>query len=136
MMLTDTGPLVALLNRRDPAHSVCDTAVGKLAAGPLLTTWPCLTEAMYLLYRSNGERGPQALWDHISKERIEVVELSLPVMFRMQELMEKYSNVPMDLADASLIAVAEWRGIRRLFTLDGDFRIYRLNDGTSLELIP
>ena len=136
MMLTDTGPLVALLNRRDSNHAVCADAVEKLVAEPLLTTWPCLTEAMHLLYRSDGERGPQALWRQISKERIELVELPLPVMFRMQELMEKYRDVPMDLADASLVAIAESQGIEQIFTLDSDFRIYRLADGSMLELIP
>ena len=136
MTFTDTGPLVALLNRRDAQHAKCDAATNQLEPGPLLTTWPCVTEAMYLLYRSNGELGPQALWEYISKELIELVDLPLPVMSRMQDLMEKYVNVPMDLADASLIAVAEARGIRKIFTLDGDFRIYRLADGTTLDLIP
>lgn len=115
MTLTDTGPLVALLNRRDPQHAKCDAATNQLDPGPLLTTWPCVTEAMYLLYRSNGDLGPQALWECISKEFVELADLPLPVMSRMQDLMEKYANVPMDLADASLIAVAEARGIRKIF---------------------
>ncbi len=136
MTLTDTGPLVALLNRRDPHHANCVAATSRLDAGPLLTTWPCVTEAMYLLDRANGERGPQTLWEMISKEMVELAELPLEVMVRMQDLMEKYINVPMDLADASLVAVAEARGLKQVFTLDGDFRIYRLADGSSLEVIP
>ena len=50
--------------------------------------------------------------------------------------MQIYQNVPMDLADASLVAVADSRKIRRLFTLDGDFYIYRLADGSVLEAVP
>jgi uncharacterized protein len=49
--------------------------------------------------------------------------------------MGQYANVPMDLADASLVAVAECRGIRRLFTLDSDFYIYRTSDGSVLETV-
>ena len=49
--------------------------------------------------------------------------------------MTQYANVPMDLADASLVAVAESRGVRRLFTIDTDFYIYLLADGSVLEVI-
>ncbi len=54
----------------------------------------------------------------------------------MAALMEKYRDTPMDLADASLVVVAESRSLRRLFTLDSDFRIYRLADGSVLEVVP
>lgn len=55
---------------------------------------------------------------------------------RMAALMEKYQDTSMDLADASLVAVAESRALRQIFTLDSDFRIYRLRDGSMLEVIP
>ena len=136
MTLTDTGPLVALMHRRDPQHVRCVELADQIAPGPLLTTWPCLTEAMHLLHRVDGSRGQDLLWELVAKEMVQLADLTWANMFRMQELMERYRNVPMDLADASLVAVAESRGIRQLFTLDSDFRIYRLADGTSLELIP
>ena len=53
----------------------------------------------------------------------------------MAELMEKYQDTPMDLADASLVAVAEDLSMRRVFTIDTDFYIYRLSDGSTLEII-
>jgi predicted nucleic acid-binding protein len=53
----------------------------------------------------------------------------------MDALMAKYQNVPMDAADASLVAVAESRGFRRLFSIDSDFYIYRLADGSVLEVV-
>ena len=53
----------------------------------------------------------------------------------MAALMRQYSDTPMDLADASLIAVAESQSLRRVFTLDGDFYIYRLADGSALEIV-
>ena len=136
MTLTDTGPLVGLFNRRDSRHADCLLAARQLPVGPLLTTWPCLTEAMYLLHRAKGAKGQQNLWDAVSKEIVQLADLSSAEVFRMQELMEQYRNVPMDLADASLVAIAESRGIKRLFTLDSDFRIYQLADRSFLELIP
>ncbi len=50
--------------------------------------------------------------------------------------MEKYSDTPMDLADASLVAVAESLSPRRVFSVDSDFHVYRLQDGTALEVVP
>lgn len=54
----------------------------------------------------------------------------------MPELMAKYHDLPMDLADASLVAAAEQLGIKTIFTIDSDFQIYRTIDGSSLDLIP
>jgi len=50
--------------------------------------------------------------------------------------MEKYSDIPMDLADASLVAAAESLGLRRVFTLDSDFRVYRIGGSTPFEVVP
>lgn len=61
-MLCDTGPLVALIDRNDPNHSVCAKALALLPPVPLITTWLCVTEAMHLLYRSGGLVAQNALW--------------------------------------------------------------------------
>ncbi len=58
-----------------------------------------------------------------------------PEADRMDMLMGQYRNVPMDLADASLVALAESRGLRSVFTIDRDFYIYRLADGSALQVI-
>ena len=55
---------------------------------------------------------------------------------RMPALMERYRDLPMDLADASLVALAEERRLRQVFTLDADFRVYRLPDGQAFEVLP
>lgn len=55
---------------------------------------------------------------------------------RMKVLMEKYKDLPMDLADASLVAVAESQKIKRIFTLDSDFFVYRLYDKDAFDVIP
>ena len=57
MTLTDAGPIVALIDSRDSLHSICVEATKDLEPGPLVTTWPCFTEAMYLLFRKLGAEG-------------------------------------------------------------------------------
>ena len=54
----------------------------------------------------------------------------------MLELMEKYQDVTMDMADASIVAAADRLGLKQVFTLDSDFRVYRLSNGSAFELIP
>jgi predicted nucleic acid-binding protein len=68
--------------------------------------------------------------------RLVLCDLSNPEVERMALLMDKYRDLPMDLADASLIVVAETQSLRRVFTLDNDFRVYRLADGSALEVVP
>lgn len=103
---------------------------------PLITTWPAFTEAMYLLGRAGGSVGQQALWKLVLSKRLELVELSRGALQRAALLMDKYADLPMDLADATLVAVAEERGDRRIFTLDSDFQIYRIQGRTRFEIIP
>src|SRR5205085_4199906 len=105
--LTDTGPLVALINRNDPNHALCTTAAKRLPAGPLVTTWPCFTEAMYLVFRAGGFPAQAALWRLRTTGRLLLHDLSVAEVDRMVELMEKYRDRPMDLADASLVAASE-----------------------------
>lgn len=136
MTLTDTGPLVALINRNDPNHARSRDAVRMLPAGSLITTWPCLTEAMYLLYRAAGHAGQAELWHWRSAGRLVLHDLTSEQIDRMAALMSKYQDRPMDLADASLVVAAERLGAQKLFTLDSDFRVYRLLDGSALELVP
>jgi predicted nucleic acid-binding protein len=136
VILTDTGPLVALINRNDPNHARCLKAAQRLPKEPLVTTWPCFTEAMYLLHRVAGHAGQAALWRWRSDGRLTLLDLIPEELDRMAVLMAKYRDRPMDLADASLIVAAEGLGAKRIFTLDSDFHVYRLSDGTALESVP
>src|SRR5438874_13717074 len=122
-MLTDTGPLVALLDKTDDHHANCLAVLGKLPNGPLLTTWPCFTEAMYLLGEVGAHRYQDSLWKLRRDGRLLLLDLTDAEADRMDALMSQYPNVPMDLADASLVAIAESRGYPRLFRLDSDFYI-------------
>jgi predicted nucleic acid-binding protein len=134
--LTDIGPLVALVNRNDPNHSLCVAATKQLPREPFLTTWPCFTEALYLVFRAGGYPAQAELWRWRSGGRLRLHDLSEREIGRMAELMEKYRDRPMDLADASLVAAAERLEQRRIFTLDSDFHISRLADGSMLTCVP
>jgi predicted nucleic acid-binding protein len=134
--LTDAGPVIALVNRNDPNHSACVEAAKRLPAEPLTTTWPCITEAMYLLHRAGGFPAQNDLWRLLSAGRLALHELSASEIIRMAEVMAKYHDLPMDLADASIVAAAERLGQRRIFTLDRDFFVYRFGDGAAPEVIP
>ena len=135
MILTDTGPLVALLDADDPYHAECVAALHRLPLGPLLTTWVCFTEAMYLLGEVGGYRYQAALWNLRVTGRL-ILHIPTPAEIdRMAALMAQYRDTPMDLADASLVAVAESHSMRRVFTVDADFYIYRLVDGSALEVV-
>jgi predicted nucleic acid-binding protein len=135
-MLTDTGPLVALLDSNDHQHITCVNVMQKFSPSPLWTTWACLTEAMYLLDSLGGYRYQERLWRLRRDDRLVLLDITTAEADRMAMLMNQYQNVPMDLADASLIAVAENRNFLRLFTLDSDFYIYRLADGSVLDVTP
>ncbi len=133
MTLTDAGPLVALLDEGETDHARCRKALQQLR-GPLLTTWPAFTEAMYLLGEAGGWRAQEALWRLVQRGDL-VVDMPRH-LGRMAEWMAQYESLPMDLADASLVALAEERGLRTVFTLDRDFRVYRLARGKSFRIIP
>jgi uncharacterized protein len=122
-VLIDAGPLVALSDRSDPAYQVCRN-VAQTMRDPMVTVWPAFTEAMYLVRGS--ARAQDALWEAIEGGSIDFLLLSRDDIPRLRELMRKYRDLPMDLADAALVRVAEREGIRRIFTLDRrDFSIYR-----------
>lgn len=81
--------------------------------------------------------GPRKLlWEYVLDGLVRIHVPEEDEVQRMSQLMEQYQNVPMDLADASIISAAEVLGVRRVFSIDGDFYIYRLSDGTFLDVIP
>ena len=94
------------------------------------------TEAMYLLGLVGGFAYQRELWKRRDSAQLLIHNHSVREMERMEGLMEKYQDRPMDLADASLIALAEEQSFRQIFTVDDDFRFYRLADGSVLEVVP
>jgi len=134
VIVTDAGPLVALIDGRDPDHAACRTALAGISA-PLLTTWPAFTEAMYLL-AAGGWRAQQALWDRTADGGLSIASDGDVDLQRVRRLMEQYRDLPMDLADATLVALAERLETRRVFTLDSDFRVYRYKGRQHFDLVP
>lgn len=135
MTLTDAGPLIALIDAGEPDHDRCRAALEQLRL-PLLTTWPAFTEAIYLLGHAAGWPGQDALWKMVKRKALTVAGIDEPLALRCAELMKRYRDHPMDLADASLVAVAEAGGLRTIFTLDAHFRSYRLRSGRHLAILP
>ena len=123
MILVDTGPLVALIHADDQEHHRCKDVLESLNE-PMGTVWPVLTEAMYLF--SFSWRAQDALWEMLESEAVRLLTLDRADVARMRELMRKYRDTPMDLADAALVRAAERERLRRIFTLNRtDFEIYR-----------
>jgi predicted nucleic acid-binding protein len=120
MMLVDTGPLVALFDPKDADHDLCRQTLAKLS-GTLLTTTPVLTEAFHLLGpRSIGSANLRHL---VARRGLGVCFLDEATLARALVLMAEYASRGMDLADASLVATAEARRYRTIFTQDRrDFR--------------
>ena len=133
-VLVDAGPLVALIDRGDDHHQRCVDALRGIR-DPLMTVWPAVTEAMYLLGPSWPAQA--ALWEMVESEAVALLPLDGDDVPRMAELMRKYKDLPMDLADAALVRVAERERIRYMFTLDQrDFRVYRPAGLGRLSLLP
>lgn len=123
--LADTGPLVALLNRNDTHH---ERARGffRRFDGVLITTWPVLTEASHLL--PLHARAGFVRW--VARGGVMLQELPADQISTVPTLMEGYADNPMDLADASLICLAEAIGIADIITVDqAGFDTYRTGAG-------
>jgi predicted nucleic acid-binding protein len=134
VILIDTGPIVALFDRDDQYHSPC-LSILKEIREPLITTWPIITECFYLLNFS--WKVQENLWVFIERSGLEISPLEREVQVRCRELMKQYRDLPMDLADASLVALAEKYGVSKVFTLDHkDFSIYRFKGKTRFKLMP
>jgi predicted nucleic acid-binding protein len=136
VILSDAGPLIALFDRSDQYHTVCTQALTTLPPNGLLTTWPCLTEAMYFLGLAGGFGQQDRLFEFIARGALQLFQPFLTDQFRARELMRKYANVPMDLADASIVILAEQTGYHTVFTLDSDFQIYRIKDQDPFTIVP
>jgi predicted nucleic acid-binding protein len=133
-VLVDAGPLVALLDRSDNHHREIVQALEKIE-DPLVSVWPVLVEAMYLL--SFSFQAQKALWEIFETGAVQLLPLDESDIPPMKNLMEKYRDLPMDMADAALVRVAEREGIRRVLSLDQrDFSVYRLARKGRFTLLP
>lgn len=135
MTLTDASALFALVDKDQDAHERCRITLRTLSV-PLLTPWPCFTEAMYFAFKSGGLIRQRLLWDLVNDGLLRFYAPTEPEVARMQALMEEYQDTPMDMADASLVAAAETLSEKRIFTLDSDFYVYQRNRIEPFEVVP
>ena len=123
MILVDAGPLVALADRTDTHHAACLKALRGMRE-PLATVWPALTEAVYLVQR--WPTAQSRMLGLVETGDLRILPLGREDMPRIRALMDKYRDLPMDLADAALVRVAERERLRTVFTIDRrDFSVYR-----------
>lgn len=123
-LIVDTGPIVAVLNANDAHHAWTRTVLDRVEP-PLATCEAVLSEACFLLRRLRG--GPDAVLDLVERGILSVGFSLTTEIVAVRKLMARYSSVPMSLADACLVRMAELDDKAAVFTLDSDFAIYRKN---------
>ncbi len=125
MIAVDTGFLYALMDKRDAWHTHAVAAVPTVQEG-WISTWPVLTEATHLLAWRLGTRFAQALMDEVADGGLVAWDIPHDQVARIPMLMQRYASLPMDLADASLVLLAEHLDHGRILTTDErDFGSYR-----------
>jgi len=133
MVMVDTGFWLALANKRDEHHEKAKAALAKINS-PLITTWPVMTETCYLSLMRLGAHAPVAFIKSYGAGAFKSFDLSEKHATRIHELMEKYSNLSMDLADASLVILAEHLGHGRILSSDvRDFNTDRWANNKTFE---
>jgi len=132
--VADTGPLVAIVRSREKDHRKC-VATLKAIRPPLLTCWPVLTEAAWLLRKEPGGFG--ALGGLVESGVVRVVELDETALAWIIAFLDRYASAGAQLADAALMYLAEREDIDTVFTLDRrDFSIYRTTHGRAPAILP
>lgn len=133
-VLVDTGPLVAILSARDSNHQRCVAELQRLRP-PLLTCWPVLTEAAWLL-RERPESVLKLL-DSLGTALLRLLPLEESDASAIRALLKGYRELRPQLADAALLHLADREGIEALFTLDvRDFSVLRTHSKRRLRLLP
>ena len=131
-VLIDTGPLIALFDRDDKYHTSIVEFI-KNTNYRFISTTAVLTETMYMLDFNTAVQLNFLEW--IMKEGVIIHEIKQSNIKRIIDLTKKYSDRPMDFADATLVIAAEERGIRQIISIDSDFDIYRLYNRMKIENI-
>lgn len=131
-ILIDTGPLVALINRRESSHQWVRETSANLAY-PFLTCEAVITEACFLLQNIYG--GNKTIMELVQTQKVIVPFHFNQEVKAIQDLMENYQSVPMSFADACLVRMSELIVGSSILTLDSDFYIYRKNRKEPLDLI-
>lgn len=132
--LLDTGPIVAYLDRKDPAHAAVAGVLTSFS-GHLVTTSAVITEAMHFV--AEDRRGPRLLAELVHASSMVIYDLTQPRELQSAvTLIEKYADTPMDFADATLLLLADALESYEVLTLDRrGFSTYRTSMGRRLRLV-
>ncbi|MFW6247473.1 MAG: type II toxin-antitoxin system VapC family toxin [bacterium] len=130
--LIDAGPIIALFNKNDKYHKVIKKFL-RGYKGKLITSWPVITEASHMLDFNVQVQIDLFKWIRLGGLLIE--EVNINDIDRIITLSEKYSDIPMDLADASLVVLSEKLKIKEIITIDSDYYIYRTIEKEMLKNI-
>ena len=133
-LLLDTGALVGLLDRSQSVHRKSVEFYSSWH-GPVVTTEAVLTEATHLL--ASVDRGVTACVEFFLQGGAVLVPSTPASLKRVRTLLDKYADLPMDFADATLVTLAEELGSALVFTTDRtDFAVYRLKDRKPFRIVP
>ena len=131
--LIDTGPIVASLDANDAYHRMCETVFDHFAFA--YTSWPVITEAVYLL--GNHSLAVEKLFVMLRSGRWRLLSLDRSDLDGIEQILAKYRDQGFQLADASLMHLANREGIDKVLTLDRtDFELYRTPLGKRLTILP
>ena len=120
--LVDSGPLIALFDKGDKYHQdVLDFF--KAYRGEFVTTWAVVTEVTHMLDFNLKVQLDFLKWLELGA--VEIYEIKQSDLREIIPMMTKYTNVPMDLADSTLMFVAQKENIKEIVSIDSDFDIYR-----------
>jgi uncharacterized protein len=133
MIIADTGFFIALGNRNDQDHRLAIKVLNSLNE-PIITTYPVITETCYLLSARAGHSSQCNFLRELANVAFEVFELQRRHVEQMVVLMERYADLPMDMADASLVVLAEHLEDGRILTADRrDFSVYRWHNNKPFD---
>ena len=121
-LLVDAGPLIALFDKHDQYHKRVLAQVKRFEE-IMHTTWPVITEVSHMLNFNLQAQIDFLEW--ISLGGLEIANLSFTDLERILDLTKMYENVPMDLADASLVVLSEHLRTNRILSIDSDFQIFQ-----------
>ena len=131
-VIIDTGPIVAFLNKSDRYHDWAIVQFSQLTP-PFFTCESVISECCFLL--RNFKNGPGSVFKLLERDLIEIRFSLETERAIISKLVQKYKNIPMSLADASLVRMSEQIAGSSICTLDGDFRIFRQAQRKVIPLI-
>jgi predicted nucleic acid-binding protein len=132
LVVLDTGPLVAFIDRDDHRHEWSAAQLASLRP-PFITCEAVISEALFLLPRAR--RGVPTLLSFLREGLVQVSFDLSDNLEAVTQLLSKYEDVPMSLADACLVRMSELHDNARVFTLDSDFKRYRRHSRQAIPLI-